>query len=105
MRPRAGPRRAQTRWGDELRHQEAPQGCLPVMAQGPEGNLGTVGWWVERQTDTLLICVYGGLVWKGFLAERLPEKLPSVLKVGESSFFGWVEFSAGPDGGPRTRGV
>lgn len=42
---------------------------------------------------------------KGFSAERLTGKVTGILKVGEGSFLGWVEFSAGQDGGPRTRGV
>lgn len=60
MRPGVGPCRAQTRSEDELRHQEAPQGCLPIMPQGREGNRGTVGWWPEGQMDTVLICAYEG---------------------------------------------
>lgn len=100
MRHRADLWRAQTRWGDELRHQEAPQRRLPVMPQGPQE---TLGLWAAGLEGLILVC--GGGVCKGFLAERLMGKLTRVLKVGEGSFFGWVEFSVGQDGGPWTRGV
>lgn len=100
MRYRADLWRAQTRWGDELWHQEAPQRCLPVMPQGPQETLGLWAGGLEGAD----LCVWRG-VCKGFLTERLMGKLTRVLKVGEGSFFGWLEFSVGQDGGPRTRGV